>query len=64
MAARMNESSSNSTLQPAAEIVAAQQEIVDTFKVFDDWTERYQYIIELGEKLPPMPPALKGRTSR
>ena len=29
-----------------------QEEIVDEFSMFDDWMERYEYIIELGEKLP------------
>ncbi len=36
----------------AAEAVAA---IADELEVFDDWMERYQYIIELGRKLPPFP---------
>lgn len=26
--------------------------IIDDFELFDDWTEKYQYIIELGQKLP------------
>lgn len=29
-----------------------QEEIVDEFSMFDDWIERYEYIIELGKKLP------------
>lgn len=29
-----------------------QDEIVDEFGLFEDWTERYRYIIELGKKLP------------
>ncbi|RTY85294.1 SufE family protein [Flavobacterium sp. LS1P28] len=29
-----------------------QDEIVDEFSMFDDWMERYEYIIELGRKLP------------
>ncbi|WP_158730399.1 MULTISPECIES: SufE family protein [unclassified Flavobacterium] len=29
-----------------------QDEIVDEFSLFDDWMERYEYIIELGKKLP------------
>ena len=36
----------------AAEAVAA---IADELAVFDDWMDRYQYIIELGRKLPPFP---------
>ena len=38
----------------AAEAVAA---IGDELAVFDDWMDRYQYIIELGRKLPPFPEA-------
>jgi cysteine desulfuration protein SufE len=33
-------------------IKAIQDEIVDEFSMFDDWMERYEYIIELGKKLP------------
>ncbi len=29
-----------------------QQEIIDEFGFFDDWTGRYQYLIDLGRKLP------------
>lgn len=29
-----------------------QEEIVNEFSMFDDWMERYEYIIELGKKLP------------
>ena len=29
-----------------------QDEIVGEFSMFDDWMERYEYIIELGKKLP------------
>lgn len=30
---------------------AAQQEIVDEFALFDDWADRYRYIIDLGRDL-------------
>ena len=43
------------SLTPAGEIVAAQADIVDTFKIFEDWTERYQYIIDLGRQAPAFP---------
>lgn len=36
----------------------AEQAIVDEFAYFGDWTERYQYLIDLGRKLPPLPPEL------
>ena len=29
-----------------------QHEIVDEFSMFDDWMQRYEYIIELGKTLP------------
>ena len=30
-------------------------DIVDIFELLEDWEQRYQYLIELGEKLPAMP---------
>jgi cysteine desulfuration protein SufE len=38
---------------------AAQDAIAEEFAFFGDWTERYQYLIDLGHKLPPLPNALK-----
>ena len=29
-----------------------QEEIIDEFNLFDDWMERYEYLIELGKSLP------------
>ena len=29
-----------------------QQEIVDEFSAFDDWMDKYEYLIELGKSLP------------
>jgi cysteine desulfuration protein SufE len=29
-----------------------QEEIIDEFSMFDDWMQRYEYIIELGKNLP------------
>ena len=34
-------------------------EMFDALSVFDDWEEKYSYVIELGRKLPAMPDALK-----
>lgn len=39
---------------------AAQQAIADEFAYFDDWSERYQYLIDLGKRLPPL--AVESRT--
>lgn len=33
-------------------ITEIQNEIVDEFSMFDDWDERFQYIIDLGKDLP------------
>lgn len=34
-------------------------EIVDIFELLGDWDQRYEYLIEMGEKLPVMPDTLK-----
>ena len=34
-------------------------ELVNIFELLGDWEQRYNYLIELGEKLPPMPEHLK-----
>ena len=39
----------------ADELQLAQQEVVDEFAFFDDWVDRYQYLIDLGRRLPPLP---------
>lgn len=36
-----------------------QEEIIDEFSMFDDWMDRYQYIIDLGKSLPLIDPAYK-----
>mgnify|MGYP006155433825 CR=1 FL=1 len=36
-----------------------QQEIIDEFGIYDDWMEKYEYIIELGKELPVIDPAKK-----
>lgn len=33
-------------------IQTIQEEIVDEFSLFDDWMQRYEYIIDLGKNLP------------
>lgn len=34
-------------------------DIVETFELLEDWDQRYQYLVELGEQLPPFPDALR-----
>lgn len=29
-----------------------QQEIIEEFEIYDDWMDKYEYIIELGKELP------------
>jgi cysteine desulfuration protein SufE len=36
-----------------------QNEIVDEFSMFDDWMERYEYMIDLGKSLPLIDESLK-----
>lgn len=35
------------------------QALLDELSLFPDWSERYEYVIGLGKKLPPMDEALK-----
>ncbi len=42
----------------------AQAAIRDEFAFFGDWSERYQYLIDLGRKLPDLPQALKTEEHR
>ncbi len=35
----------------------AQQEVIEEFRFFDDWMDRYQYLIDLGRRLPDFPDA-------
>ena len=39
-----------------------QDEIIDEFSVFDDWLDKYDYLISLGGQLPPIAP--EHRTER
>jgi len=40
-------------------LIDKQNELVDEFAVFDDWMDKYEYIIELGRELPVIDPAKK-----
>jgi cysteine desulfuration protein SufE len=51
--------------RPAEESAdAAQSAIVEEFSFFDDWTERYQYLIDLGRKLPVFPESLRTEENK
>jgi cysteine desulfuration protein SufE len=49
-------------LEPTA--AEAQAAIREEFAFFDDWSERYQYLIDLGRKLPPFPDEWKTEEHR
>ncbi|MEP2936335.1 MAG: SufE family protein [Gilvibacter sp.] len=40
-------------------IAQIQEEIIDEFALFDDWMQRYEYMIELGKSLPLIDPQYK-----
>ncbi|MGD2084415.1 MAG: SufE family protein [Chromatiales bacterium] len=39
-------------------------EIVDTFELLGDWDQRYEYLLELGERMEPMPAEEKTEENR
>lgn len=43
---------------------AAQEAITEEFSLFGDWSERYQYLIDLHRKLPVFPDAWKNENHR
>lgn len=40
------------------------EEIVEAFSFFEEWEDRYGYLIDLGRELPPMPETLKTEETR
>jgi cysteine desulfuration protein SufE len=38
------------------EVRAAQDELIEEFSFFDNWMDRYQYLIDLGRRLPELSP--------
>lgn len=42
----------------------AQQELIEEFDMFDNWMDRYQYIIDLGKQLPAFPDEWKNDHTR
>lgn len=60
----MSENNNPGKLSAAQEILDAQQEMIESFELFDDWTDRYQYIIDLGRQAEAFPEALKLEENR
>lgn len=46
------------------EVAAAQDELIGEFRFFDDWMDRYQYLIDLGRRLPPFPDELRTEDNK
>ena len=46
------------------EIALAQDELIADFELFDDWMDRYQYLIDLGRRLPEFPEELRTEENR
>lgn len=46
------------------EVQQAQQELIDEFQYFDNWMDRYQYLIDLGKRLPEFPQAERTERNR
>lgn len=42
---------------------AVQREIADEFSLFEDWSDRYEYLIDLGKKNPGMPESDKTESN-
>ena len=43
---------------------AAAEELAEAFEFLDDWPQRYQYLVEMGENLPPLPDAFRTEANR
>lgn len=41
------------------DIAQAQSDLIEEFELFDNWLDRYEYIIDLGRKLPAFPDECK-----
>jgi cysteine desulfuration protein SufE len=48
----------------SAAVEDEKQRIVDEFAVLGDWVARYEYLVELGNALPPLEDALKTEANR
>jgi cysteine desulfuration protein SufE len=45
-------------------IEETEREIVEEFALFDSWDDKYEYIIDLGKRLPPLDPKYKTDENR
>ena len=47
-----------------SEVAEAQKELIEEFQFFDSWMDRYQYLIDLGRRLPDFPEELRTEENR
>lgn len=47
-----------------SEVQSAQARVVEDFQLFDNWMDRYQYIIDLGRRLPQFPEDAKTEENK
>ena len=40
------------------------EDVLGSFEILGDWDQRYQYLVELGERMPPMPDRYKVEANR
>lgn len=48
----------------SSEVQAAQREVIEEFSLFEDWMDRYQYLIDLGRRLPEFHESLRTEDNR
>ena len=46
------------------EVEQAQAELIEEFAFFEDWMDRYQYLIDMGRRLPELPEADRCEANR
>ena len=46
------------------EVEQAQAEVIEEFAFFEDWMDRYQYLIDMGRRLPELPAADRSDANR
>jgi cysteine desulfuration protein SufE len=51
-------------MNPELSIEETEKEIIEEFALFDSWDDKYEYIIDLGKKLPPLDPKYKTDENR
>jgi cysteine desulfuration protein SufE len=51
-------------MSPDLSIAETESEIVGEFALFDSWDDKYEYIIDLGKRLPPLDPKYKTEENR